>query len=257
MLSGGRKRPSEGRSLDAQGAVRAARGALCLLLHLRGSPGASRAARRARHHRERPLHALDDYDPDTLGPLVEVIRGTRTTLLGLCGGHQLIGLASAPPGALDRLAPGEGEPRPALAAGMRRDGARPRAELRKRSLAGLAETVVVEQRHFWELKGAPAGFVRLSASDACPVQRSVTKAGCSTASVRPGCSDRHPEGRTIHSNFFRLAGLAVPRSEAAALARAEARPEARSRATPRGPERDRHGWAPVASRRRDATPGRA
>ena len=70
---------------------------------------------------------IDDYDPDTLAPLVEVIPETRTPLLGLCGSHRLIGLAFG---------------------------------------------------------------------------------------------ERHPDGRIILSNFFRLAGLAVPRSEAAALARA-------------------------------------
>jgi GMP synthase-like glutamine amidotransferase len=36
--------------------------------------------------------------------------------------------------------------------------------------AGLDETMVVEQRHFWELKTAPAGFARLAASDGCPIQ---------------------------------------------------------------------------------------
>jgi hypothetical protein len=33
-------------------------------------------------------------------------------------------------------------------------------------------------------------------------------------------SERHPDGRIILSNFFRLAGFPAPRSEAAALARA-------------------------------------
>ena len=105
----------------------------------------------------------------------------------------------------------------------RRDGLRETITASRRDLfAGLDETVVVEQRHFWELKAAPAGFVRLAASDACPVQ-AIRHEGRLLYGVQfhpERYSDRHPDGRIILSNFFRLAGLAVPRSEAAALARA-------------------------------------
>jgi hypothetical protein len=88
--------------------------------------------------------------------------------------------------------------------------------------AGLDETVVVEQRHFWELKTAPVGFVRLAASDACPIQ-AIRHGGRPLYGVQfhpERYSERHPDGRIILSNFFRLAGFPAPRSEAAALARA-------------------------------------
>jgi len=168
---------------------------------------------------------IDDYDPDSLAPLVEVIRGTRTPLLGLCGGHQLIGVAfGVTPAPMGPLAPGEEDPRPALAAGMRKEWGPciVRISADDPLFAGLDETVMVEQRHFWELKTAPAGFARVAASDACPIQ-AIRHEGRLLYGVQfhpERYSDRHPDGRIILSNFFRLAGLAGPRSEAAALARA-------------------------------------
>jgi GMP synthase-like glutamine amidotransferase len=169
---------------------------------------------------------IDDYDPGTLAPLVEVIREeTRTPLLGLCGGHQLIGLAfGVTPAPMGRLAPGEVDLRPALATGMRKEWGPSLVRIAADDplFAGLDETVVVEQRHFWELKTMPAGFARLAASDACPIQ-AIRHEGRPLYGVQfhPELySERHPDGRIILSNFFRLAGLAVPRSEAAALARA-------------------------------------
>jgi GMP synthase (glutamine-hydrolysing) len=88
--------------------------------------------------------------------------------------------------------------------------------------AGLGDSVVVEQRHFWELKALPAGFVQLATSDACPIQairhRSRPLYGVQFHPER--YSERHPGGRTILSNFFELAGAAAHRPEALALARA-------------------------------------
>jgi GMP synthase (glutamine-hydrolysing) len=88
--------------------------------------------------------------------------------------------------------------------------------------AGLDTTVVVEQRHFWELKTVPAGFVRLAGSDACPIQaiRHESRPLYGVHFHPELYSERHPDGRVILLNFFGLAGSPAPRSEAAALARA-------------------------------------
>jgi len=201
-------------------------GALCLLLHFTqvDRPFLERLGVRAIIVSGHST-LIDDYDGDALAPLIEVIRETRTPLLGLCGGHQLIGLAfGVTPAPMGRLAPGEGDPRPALAAGMRKEWGPSivRISANDPLFAGLDETVVVEQRHFWEMKAAPAGFVRLAASDACPIQ-AIRHEGRLLYGLQfhpERYSDRHPDGRIILSNFFRLAGLAGPRSEAAALARA-------------------------------------
>lgn len=168
---------------------------------------------------------IDDYDPRTLAPLTELIRESETPLLGLCGGHQLIGLAfGSAPAPMGWLAPGEADPEPALAPGMRKEwgpsGVRVIGD--DPLFAGLGDTVVVEQRHFWELKGLPAGFERLAASDTCAIQairhRRRPLYGVQFHPER--YTERHPDGRTILANFFRVAGLTAVRPESAALARA-------------------------------------
>jgi GMP synthase (glutamine-hydrolysing) len=168
---------------------------------------------------------IDEYDPRTLAPLMELIRESRTPLLGLCGGHQLIGLAfGATPAPMGRLRPGEADPHPDVAPGLRKEwGACPvRVFAQDPLFAGLDDTVVVEQRHFWELKALPAGFVRLAASDACPIQaiRHETRPLYGVQFHPELYGERHPDGRTILANFFQLAGATARRPEAAALARA-------------------------------------
>jgi GMP synthase (glutamine-hydrolysing) len=168
---------------------------------------------------------IDDYDRRQLAPLLGLIRETSTPLLGLCGGHQLIGLAfGATPAPMGRLASGEIDPNPDLAPGMRKEWGASRVCISTRDLlfAGLGDTVVVEQRHFWELKALPAGFVQLAASDACPIQaiRHESRPLYGVQFHPERYSELHPDGRTILANFFRLIGPTARRSETAALARA-------------------------------------
>jgi GMP synthase (glutamine-hydrolysing) len=168
---------------------------------------------------------IDDYDPETLTPLIELIRETSRPLLGLCGGHQLIGLAfGAAPAPMGRLAPGEADPWPDLAPGMRKEWGPSRVQIFADDslFAGLDQTVVVEQRHFWELKTVPAGFVRLAASGLCPIQaiRHGSRPLYGVQFHPERYSRLHPDGQTILANFFRLAGLPATRAEAVAVARA-------------------------------------
>lgn len=167
---------------------------------------------------------IDDYDPDDLAPLLELIRRWPGPLLGLCGGHQLIGLAlgqrPAPMGALE---PGRGDPWPAVGPGMRKEwGPKAIRVLRDDPLfEGLGDTAVVEQRHFWELKDLPEGFVRLADSEACPIQamRHVRRPLYGFQFHPERYTEAHPDGRTILANFFRLAGLPAPGAPEAVLAR--------------------------------------
>jgi GMP synthase (glutamine-hydrolysing) len=168
---------------------------------------------------------IDEYDRTELAPLLETILEPSRPLLGLCGGHQLIGLAfGAPPAPMGRLRPGEVDPNPDLAPGMRKEWGPSRVRVSRQDplFDGLGETVVVEQRHFWELKTVPAGFVGLAGSEACPIQ-AIRHAGRPLYGLQfhpERYSELHPDGRTILANFFRLAGLTASRSEGAALARA-------------------------------------
>jgi GMP synthase-like glutamine amidotransferase len=166
---------------------------------------------------------IDDYDPASLAPLMEVIRDAELPLLGLCGGHQLMGLAfGARPEPMGPLAPGEADPHPGLAPGMRKEwGAYPVRILADDPLfAGLGDSAVVEQRHFWELKALPKGFVRLAASETCAIQamRHPARPLYGVQFHPERYSDAHPDGRTIVANFFRLVGLARPPATALAHA---------------------------------------
>jgi len=168
---------------------------------------------------------IDDYDPRDLAPLVEIIRETAMPLLGLCGGHQLIGLAfGAQPEPIGPLAPGEHDPKPDLAPGMRKEWGpcRVRISADDPLFAGLDDTVVVEQRHYWDLKTVPSGFVRLAGSEVCPVQamRHASRPLYGVQFHPEKYSERYPDGRVILANFFRLARLPSRPSNAAALARA-------------------------------------
>jgi GMP synthase (glutamine-hydrolysing) len=168
---------------------------------------------------------IDDYDPRALAPLVELIRETPTPVLGLCGGHQLIGLAfGAEPAPMGPLAPGERDPKPDLAPGMRKEWGPCRVKISGDDplFAGLGDTVVVEQRHFWELKSVPCGFEPIASSEACAIQaiRHGSRPLYGVQFHPERYSESHPDGRTILTNFFRLAHLPGPRLEAAALARA-------------------------------------
>src|SRR5437867_4294649 len=78
----------------------------------------------------------------------------------------------ARPEPMGALGPGEADPRPTLAPGMRKEWGPSRVELLGDDplFAGLGRAAVVEQRHFWELPRLPDGFVRLAASEACAIQ---------------------------------------------------------------------------------------
>jgi GMP synthase-like glutamine amidotransferase len=163
---------------------------------------------------------IDDYDPLTLAPLLGIIRQTSRPLLGLCGGHQLIGIAfDAPPAPMGPLAAGQADPEPSLAPGMRKEWGPSRIQILDDDplFAGLGDTAVVEQRHFWELKALPVGFTRLAGSEACPIQamRHESRPLYGLQFHPERYTEVHPDGRAILANFFRLAGL-VTSEEAAA-----------------------------------------
>ena len=166
---------------------------------------------------------IDDYAPADLAPLLDLIRRWPGPLLGLCGGHQLIGLAmGVTPAPMGPLASGTVDPRPAVAPGMRKEwGPSPIRILADDPLfAGLGRSAVVEQRHFWELKTLPEGFIRLAGSEACPIQamRHVERPLYGFQFHPERYTETHPDGRAILANFFRVAGVAAPVATAAALA---------------------------------------
>lgn len=165
---------------------------------------------------------IDDYDPADLAPLFAVIRDGTVPLLGLCGGHQMIGIAfGADPAPIGPLPPGEPDPHPDLAPGMRKEWGPHRVRFVREDplFAGLGDSAMVEQRHFWELKAVPAGFVRLAESEACAVQamRHASRPLYGVQFHPERYSHAHPDGQAILANFFRLAGVGAPETAASVL----------------------------------------
>jgi GMP synthase-like glutamine amidotransferase len=167
---------------------------------------------------------IDHYDPASLAPLLALIRDWQGPLLGLCGGHQLIGLAlGVTPTPMGPLPPGAVDPWPSMGPGMRKEWGPCRIDILRDDplFAGLGDAAVVEERHFWELTSLPEGWVRLASSEACAIQAMRLEArpfyGVQFHPER--YTEAHPDGRVILGNFFRLAGLGPSRGVEAELAR--------------------------------------
>lgn len=103
----------------------------------------------------------EDYDFAELDGLLATIRAAPVPLLGICGGHQLIGFAhGARWGPLGPLTSGEIDPDPRFAPGQRKE----RGFLPVQVDAGCALFHGMDgaqsffQSHYWQLEDVPAGF---------------------------------------------------------------------------------------------------
>jgi GMP synthase-like glutamine amidotransferase len=119
-----------------------------------------------------------------------LIRSCPVPLLGLCGGHQLIGRAHGV--GLRRVPPAVGRTR------VRLLGDHP-------LWTGLPPPVELFQRHVYGLRGVPAGFDLIATSDTCPVE-GIARTGGRIYGMQAHLEFR-PEGRAILSRFL---GLAAP-----------------------------------------------
>ena len=114
-----------------------------------------------------------DYDLGAWGGLLDVIRRAETPMLGICGGHQLIGYAhGAAWGPLGPLGESEPDPDPRFAPGQRKQrGFLPVAvDTGSPLFEGLGPTETVFQSHYWQLLETPAGFATRASSAWSPIQ---------------------------------------------------------------------------------------
>lgn len=161
----------------------------------------------------------DEFDRADLYGLSDVLRATNRPVLGLCGGHQLLGhvfsgdlraaetLADEP---LRRLREGEADLEPGYHPGwFTETGVQPVRVVAPQDplFAGLPATVMVWENHYCEVKALPPDFVLLAENGNCSIQAMRHRErGVYGVQFHPEYyTDDYPHGRTMLENFFRLA----------------------------------------------------
>jgi GMP synthase (glutamine-hydrolysing) len=146
--------------------------------------------------------------------LFALIREAHIPTFGFCGGHQLVAQAyGAKVGAMRPLKPGEKDPAPFHGPGLFKEWAfLPVRIVRTDPLfEGLGATLIVQEYHYGEVKELPEGFDLLASSDECRVQaiKRRDKIMYGTQFHPEDYDEKHPDGRHILENFFRIAGITV------------------------------------------------
>jgi len=152
----------------------------------------------------------DEYDLESdFACFKQAILETRKPVLGICGGHQLIGmLLGGEASPLRKLEPHETDIHPEYAPGFLKEWGYSEVGFtaEDRLFAGFTRPLVVQQRHFWHLSGLPASLVSIAQNQNCPVQalrhRERPLYG---VQFHPEFHDpEHLDGRRLLQNFFSL-----------------------------------------------------
>lgn len=147
-------------------------------------------------------HPWDNYSPESLAGVFEVIKLASQPILGVCGGHQQIALAyGAPVGLMERLEPGDG-----YEGAKRERGFFPVTNTGEGIFKALPDEITVWHSHCDEVKQLPDGFKRTASNETCQIQ-AMQQLGRRLYGVQfhPELfADEHPEGRQILENFLSL-----------------------------------------------------
>lgn len=151
-------------------------------------------------------HPWEDYQPESLSDIFEVIREAKQPILGVCGGHQQIALAyGASVGLMKRTERGKG-----YEGAFRERGFFP-VQLTDKEVAdgifrGLPQSITVWHSHCDEVKELPPGFRLTAANETCPIQ-AMEHASRPLFGVQfhPELFDGdQPHGRRVVENFLDL-----------------------------------------------------
>jgi GMP synthase (glutamine-hydrolysing) len=147
-------------------------------------------------------HPWDQYTPESLAGVFDVIKQASQPILGICGGHQQIALAyGSEVGLMERLEPGEG-----YDGAKRERGFFPIENTGEGLFKGLPSVATVWHSHCDEVKQLPNGFRCTASNETCSIQAMQQK-GRRVYGVQfhPELFDEdHPEGRRIVENFLSL-----------------------------------------------------
>jgi GMP synthase (glutamine-hydrolysing) len=147
-------------------------------------------------------HPWEQYSPESLAGVFDVIKHASQPILGVCGGHQQIAIAyGAEVGLMERLEPGEG-----YNGAKRERGFLPIENTGEGIFKDLSSQVTVWHNHCDEVKELPDGFRQTATNETCRIQAMQQK-GRRLYSVQfhPELFDEeHPEGRHIVENFLKL-----------------------------------------------------
>ena len=149
------------------------------------------------------------YEWADFAGLLATIRAAPVPILGICAGHQLIGLAhGAAWGPLGWLQPGEVDPDPGFAPGQRKELGFLPVEVDPRCpiFHDVAPVATMFQHHYWQLEEAPAGFVTRACSLWSAIQ-AIERLDRPVFGVQfhaERFDADHPHGEAVLRNFFAL-----------------------------------------------------
>jgi GMP synthase (glutamine-hydrolysing) len=147
-----------------------------------------------------------EYEEEALKPAKDAVLGFDGPVLGICGGHQFLSLASG-----GNVAPMRCEKSHRGYKGCFRERGFLLVRLLQQDplFEGVGSRATFWENHVEEVKEVPVGFDLLASSDSCRVQ-AIRQRG----SLRYGLQfhpenydDAHPDGKRLLLNFLRMAGV--------------------------------------------------
>lgn len=145
-------------------------------------------------------HPWDQYSPESLKGVFDVIKNAPQPILGVCGGHQQIALAyGSKVDLMERLEPGEG-----YEGAKRERGFYPVQTTGNGVFEGLPSTITVWHSHCDEVKSVPEGFHVTATNETCAIQAMQhNQRPVFGVQFHPELFDEeHQEGRQILENFL-------------------------------------------------------
>ena len=145
-------------------------------------------------------HPWDQYSPESLKGVFDVIKNAPQPILGVCGGHQQIALAyGSEVDLMERLESGEG-----YEGAKRERGFYPVKTAGNGIFEGLPSTITVWHSHCDEVKSVPDGFHVTATNETCAIQAMQhNERPVFGVQFHPELfDDEHQEGRQILENFL-------------------------------------------------------